>query len=206
MKIITVSREFGSGGREIGKRLSDILGFDYYDREIISEVARIGNFHEKYVEEAGEKGYSSGYTLTYGRTLYYSNTAWNNSARILLAEQKALKEIAAKGRDCIIVGRCADVVLEQYKLFNLFVYADMDSKLRRCKERAESTEDISDKKLIKKIKTIDKNRAKHREVISSVKWGHREAYHLCVNTTNLEPREIAPIVAQYANSYFESVK
>ena len=51
MKIITISREFGSGGREIGKRLSDILGFDYYDREIISEVARIGNFDEKYVEK-----------------------------------------------------------------------------------------------------------------------------------------------------------
>ncbi len=205
MKIITISREFGSGGREIGKRLADILGFDYYDREIISEVARIGDFHEKYVEEADEKGFSAGYTLTYGRTLYYSSATWDNSTRILIAEQKALKGIAELGRDCIIVGRCADVVLNEYKPFNLFVYADMDSKLRRCKER-DSEEGISDKKLIKKIKNIDKNRAKHREVISSVKWGSKEAYHLLVNTTDVDPKDIAPIVASYADSYFQGIQ
>ena len=202
MRIITISREFGSGGREIGKRLADILGFDYYDREIIAEVARISNFHEKYVESAGEKGYFGGYTLTYGRTLYYSHAVWNNSSRILIAEQKALKEIAAKGKDCIIVGRCADVVLEEYKPFNLFIYADMESKLKRCKNRMEADEVLSDSKLKRKIKQIDRNRAKHREVISSIKWGRKEAYHLCINTTDICPKEIAPIVAKYAASYF----
>lgn len=206
MKIITVSREFGSGGREVGKRLADILGFDYYDREIISEVARIGNFHEKYVEEAGEKGYSAGYTLTYGRTFFYSGATWDNSTRILLAEQKALKEIAAKGKDCIIVGRCADVVLSEYNPFNIFVYADMDSKLNRCRMRSQGEEELTDRKFIKKIKRIDKNRAKHREVISSVKWGDKEAYHLCVNTTHMEPRDIAPMVAEYAQSYFNKTQ
>lgn len=205
MKIITISREFGSGGREIGKRLADILGFDYYDREILSEVARIGNFHEDFVEEVGEQGFNPGYTLTFARTFYYPEATWNNSTRILLAENTVLNEIASKGRDCIIVGRCADVVLKDYKPFNLFVYADMESKVARCRARAEASEDISDKKLAKKIKTIDKNRAKHREVISSVKWGNKEAYHLCVNTTNVEPKKIAPIVASYANSYFESI-
>lgn len=205
MKIITISREFGSGGREIGKRLADILGFDYYDREILTEVAKIGNFHEDFVEEVSEKGYNSGYTLTFARTFYYSEATWSNSTRILLAENTVLKGIAEKGRDCIIVGRCADVVLKDYKPFNLFVYADMESKVARCKARADENEDITDKKLAKKIKSIDKNRARHREVISSVKWGNKEAYHLCVNTTDIQPKEIAPIIANYANSYFKNI-
>ncbi len=205
MKIITISREFGSGGREIGKRLADLLGFEYYDREIISEVAKIGNFDEKYVEYVGENGYSSGFHLTYGRTLYYPHAQWDNSTKIIVAEQKALAGIVQRGKDCIIVGRCADVVLADYKPFNLFIYADMDSKVERCKSRMESGEEMSDAKLIKKIKTIDKNRARHREAISHLKWGRKEAYHLCVNTTGINPKDITPAIADYATSYFKNV-
>ncbi len=205
MKIITISREFGSGGREVGKRLADLLGFDYYDREIISEVAKIGNFDEKYVEHVSESGYPTGYHLTYGRTLYYPHAQWDNSTRIIVAEQKALKGIAEKGRDCIIVGRCADVVLSDYKPFNLFIHADMNSKLERCKERMEYGENMTDAKLIKKIKSIDKNRSRHRDVISNIKWGRKEAYHLCINTTHIKPKEIAPVIADLANSYFNNV-
>ena len=204
MRIITISREFGSGGREIGMRLSDILGFDYYDREIISEVARIGNFDEKFVEDIGEKGYHTGYTVTYGRTFYYPQAVWNNSAKILLAEQQALKGIAQRGKDCIIVGRCADVVLEEYSPFNLFVHADMPSKLKRCKQRESYDEQMTDKQLIRKIKEIDKNRAKRRLTLSDIRWGDKSAYHLCVNTSNIIPKEITPIIAEYAKSYFES--
>ena len=205
MKIITISREFGSGGREIGKRLADILGFEYYDREIISEVAKIGNFDEKYVEYVGENGYSSGFHLTYGRTLYYPHAQWDNSTKMIVAEQKALNGIVQRGKDCIIVGRCADVVLSDYKPFNLFIYADMASKVERCKNRMESGENMSDAKLVKKIKTIDKNRARHREAISHIKWGRKEAYHLCVNTTGINPKDIAPIIADYATSYFDNI-
>ncbi len=205
MKIITISREFGSGGREIGKRLADLLGFEYYDREIISEVAKIGNFDEKYVEYVGENGYSSGFHLTYGRTLYYPHAQWDNSTKIIVAEQKALAGIVQRGKDCIIVGRCADVVLADYKPFNLFIYADMDSKVERCKSRMESGEEMSDAKLVKKIKTIDKNRARHREAISHLKWGRKEAYHLCVNTTGINPKDITPAIADYATSYFKNI-
>lgn len=205
MKIITISREFGSGGREIGKRLADLLGFEYYDREIISEVAKIGNFDEKFVEYVGDNGYSSGFHFTYGRTLYYPHAQWDNSTKILVAEQKALNTIAQRGKDCIIVGRCADVVLADYKPFNLFIYADMQSKIERCQRRAESSEHLSDEKMAKKIKTIDKNRARHREAISHIKWGRKEAYHLCVNTTGINPKDITPVIADYATSYFKNI-
>ncbi len=206
MRIITISREFGSGGREIGMRLADILGFDYYDREIISEVARIGNFDEKFVEHIGEKGYHTGYTVTYGRTLYYPHAVWNNSAKILLAEAQALKGIAEKGKDCIIVGRCADVVLEEYNPFNLFIHADMPSKIKRCKQRESADEKMTEKQLIRKIKEIDKNRARHRMTLSDIKWGDKKAYHLCVDTSNINPKQITPIIAEYAKSYFESIE
>ncbi len=202
MNIITISREFGSGGREVGKRLADILGYDYYDREIIFEVARIGNFNEKFVEEAEEKGYASGYTLTFGRTFFYPVAVWDNSTRILLAEHAVLEGIAQKGRDCIIVGRCADVVLEKYNPFNIFVHADMDAKVARCKAYIKDGDEVNDKELIKKIKTIDKNRAKHHDVFADVSWGSKEGYHLCVNTTSISPKDISPIVAEYAKSYF----
>ncbi len=205
MKIITISREFGSGGREIGKRLADLLGFEYYDREIISEVAKIGNFDEKYVEYVGENGFSSGFHFTFGRTLYYPHAQWDNSTKMIVAEQRALNQIAARGKDCIIVGRCADVVLSEYKPFNIFVYADMESKLQRCKNRMEAGLNIPDAKLIGKIKKIDKNRTKHREAISHIKWGRKEAYHLCVNTTGINPKDISPIIADYAASYFKTI-
>ncbi len=205
MKIITISREFGSGGREIGKRLADLLGFEYYDREIISEVAKIGNFDEKFVEYVGENGYSSGFHFTYGRTLYYPHAQWDNSTKILVAEQKALNTIAQRGKDCIIVGRCADVVLADYKPFNLFIYADMESKVERCQKRAENGEKLTDAKMAKKIKSIDRNRARHRDAISHIKWGRKEAYHLCVNTTGINPKDITPVIADYAKSYFKNI-
>ena len=205
MKIITISREFGCGGREIGKRLADLLGFEYYDREIISEVAKIGNFDEKFVEYVGENGYSSGFHFTYGRTLYYPHAQWDNSTKILVAEQKALNTIAQRGKDCIIVGRCADVVLADYKPFNLFIYADMESKVERCQKRAENGEKLTDAKMAKKIKSIDRNRARHRDAISHIKWGRKEAYHLCVNTTGINPKDITPVIADYAKSYFKNI-
>jgi len=205
MRIITISREFGSGGREIGEKVADLLGFEYYDREIISEVAKIGNFDEKFVEYVGENGYSSGFHFTYGRTLYYPHAQWDNSTKILVAEQKALNTIAQRGKDCIIVGRCADVVLADYKPFNLFIYADMESKVERCQKRAESGEKLTDVKMAKKIKTIDRNRARHREAISHIKWGRKEAYHLCVNTTGINPKDITPVIADYATSYFKNI-
>ena len=205
MKIITISREFGSGGREIGKRLADLLGFEYYDREIISEVAKIGNFDEKFVEYVGENGYSSGFHFTYGRTLYYPHAQWDNSTKILVAEQKALNTIAQRGKDCIIVGRCADVVLADYKPFNLFIYADMESKVERCQKRAENGEKLTDAKMAKKIKSIDRNRARHRDAISHIKWGRKEAYHLCVNTTGINPKDITQVIADYAKSYFKNI-
>ena len=202
MKIITISREFGSGGRELGKRLADLTGFDYYDSEIISAVAKNSGMDEHYVENALANHGWQNQVITFGGTL--SSSAYIQSSRInlLLEQKKVIEEIAALGKDCIIVGRNADVVLREYQPFNVFVCADISSKVKRCVERAPEGEKLSEKELIRKMKQIDKNRSQTREIIGGPAWGQRDAYHLTVNTTDWDIKELVPAVADFAARWF----
>lgn len=203
MRIITVSREFASGGREIGKRLADELGFDYYDREILTAVAEKSELDVDYVEELLERGLPKIFPLTFGRTFSYPDSASQNFTRILLAQQQIINDIAKKGRDFVIVGRSADVILSEYKTFNIFVYADMESKLRRCRERELDDRKLSDRELIRMIKKIDAGRVTNREFVGNGGWGEKENYDLCLNTTNVDIKRIIPPLASYALDFFE---
>ena len=198
MKIITISREFGSGGRELGKRLADILGYAYYDREIIAAIAENKELDEGYVENVLEKGLLNSYPLKYGRTFSSASVmAQKNMTKILVEQQKIIKDIALKG-NCIIVGRSANVILREYTPLNLFVYADMESKIERCRKYADEEEKLNEKELIRKIKQVDKGRARHHELLTNMRWGNKEGYDLCINTTALEIKELAPVIAEYA--------
>ncbi|MBQ7383372.1 MAG: cytidylate kinase-like family protein [Clostridia bacterium] len=205
MKIITVSREFGSGGREIGKRLADELGFAYYDKEIVAEIAKRHALDENYVRGALDKSVAQSYPLHFGRTFSYSAGVSNTSVKLFAEQTKIIREFA-EARDCVIVGRAADVILSEYKPFNLFVYASMESKVKRCLERAEQGEEISERDTAKMIKRIDSERKKIHGMISDTPWGDRRGYHLCVNTTGLEIKEIVPGILQYVNVWFDSQK
>lgn len=202
MRIITVSREFASGGREVGKRLADELGFDYYDREIITAVAEKSSFDVDYVENMLEKGLPKIFPLTFGRTFSYPDSAQQNFTKILLAQQQIITGIAEKGRDFVIVGRSADVILSEYKTFNIFVYADTESKIRRCRQREPADEKLSDRELIRMIKKIDSGRATNREFIGNGGWGDKENYDLCLNTSNIEIKKIIPSLASLALDFF----
>ena len=202
MRIITVSREFASGGREVGKRLADELGFDYYDREIITAVAEKSSFDVDYVENMLEKGLPKIFPLTFGRTFSYPDSAQQNFTKILLAQQQIITGIAEKGRDFVIVGRSADVILSDYKTFNIFVYADTESKIRRCRQREPADEKFSDRELIRMIKRIDSGRATNREFIGNGGWGEKENYDLCLNTTDIEIKRIIPALASLALDFF----
>ncbi len=203
MKIITVSREFGSGGREIGKRLSDELGLAYYDREIVTEIAKRSSFDEEYVSNTLEKSVPYSYPIHFGRTFSYASTVSDNNSVTLFSEQtKLLREIAEKG-DCVIVGRAADVILSDYNPFNLFVYADMSSKIKRCIERSKDSEVLDEKKIAKMIKKIDSERRKIHGMISNGEWGDRRGYHLCVNTSGVDIKKLVPEIASYINAWYE---
>lgn len=202
MRIITISREFGSGGRELGKRLADYLNFDYYDSEIISFVAQKCGMDENYVEnQLSDHGWQN-HMVTFRRTL--NSAAYPESSRInlLLEQKKVIEKIAALSKDCVIVGRNADIILRDYHPFKLFVCSTTEAKLKRCMDRAWEGENLTTKELLKKMKLIDKGRANTRELMTGLSWGNREDYHLTVNTEGWEIKEMIPSVADFAKCWF----
>lgn len=202
MRIITISREFGSGGRELGKRLADYMGYDYYDSEIIAAVAEKSGMDNGYVENTLSNHGWQNYKISFRGTLASSAYIQSSKVGLLLTQKKVIEEIAALGQNCVIVGRNADLILREYHPFNLFVCAGMDAKVKRCMERAPYGENLTEKELIRKMKQIDKNRSQTREIIGGSVWGQRDAYHLTVNTSDWEIKELVPAVADYAARWF----
>lgn len=205
MSIITVSREFGSGGRELAKRLSDTLGMAYYDHEIITAIAKEAKLDEKYVERTLESMAFNNYPITFSRTFSGISAVNTITPQLFAVQHKIIRELAEKG-DCIIVGRGANAVLREYHPFSIFVYADMASKITRCKQRAAEDEKLSDKEINKKIKQIDKDRAKNYYLVSNARWGDKSGYDLCLNTTNINIKEFTLIIAEYAKRWLEENK
>ncbi len=203
MKIITISREFGSGGRELGKRLADVLGFDYYDREIITEIAKNQCMNEDFVANALENSFWRTMPLTFHHSFSMYSPMQEIQTSLLVEEKKVIEKIAEAGKDCIIVGRNADVRLAKYHPLRLFVRADMETKIRRCMERAGEGEELTEKEVKKNIKEIDKNRARNTELVTGNKWGDPAYYDLVVNTTDWKIKHLVPAVADFAKHFFE---
>ncbi|RHS37269.1 cytidylate kinase-like family protein [Coprobacillus sp. AF09-1A] len=205
MRIITISREFGSGGRELGKRMADILGCAYYDKEIITAIAKDSHMDEKYIERLLSTSDFLAYPITIASTFSYPTFIQNHEVDLLLSRQRVIKHIATQG-DCIIMGQGADSILSGCQPLNLFVYADMQAKLNRCKERAPKDENLTDQQLQNKILQVDEGRARQYEFISAKEWGEKGNYHLCINTTEMNIKDLAPLIAEYAELWFEVKK
>lgn len=199
MDIITISREFGSGGRELGKRLADALGWDYYDREIIDTVAKEEGLDADYVKAVLERHEWWTVPITFHRS-FTAATAPNTE--LLVKEKEVIKRIGKTERSCVIVGRNADFFLREKAPLRLFVCADTESKIRRCRERAEPGEELTDKEIERQLRRIDRSRASVRELVAGDRWGDRGSYHLIVNTTDWDMKELAAAVAAYAKAYF----
>ena len=201
MRIITISREFGSGGRELGKRLADYLGIPCYDHEIIDMVAEQHGFDKNYVAHISEKDIRVFYPSTIGHRFMTSAAAMHQPVKVTLAQHEIIRQLAQQG-DCVIVGRCADIVCRDMNPLNIFVYADRLSKLVRCESRADENERFSEKEMLRKMKQIDKERDAYRELFTEEDWGAKESYHLCVNTSGKEIKTLVPAVAEYAKLWF----
>ncbi len=201
-RIITVSREFGSGGREVGKRLAERLGVAYYDREIITAVAQKSGLAEEYIASISERGVDAYYPITFGHTFAYSAGLIDPQMEVMAEQNKLLKSLAKKG-DCVIVGRCADVVVREEEPFNLFVYADLQSKIDRCRARQSEGENLSDNELRRRMSKVDKDRARYRSLLTDTRWGDKAAYHLCVNTTGWDMHALVDALAPTVLAWFE---
>jgi cytidylate kinase len=201
MRIITISREFGSGGRELGKRLADALRIPCYDQQIIELVAQKEKLDKTYVANRSESAMRAFYPTTIARGFYRTNYMMMQNVQIMSAEREIIKKLAEEG-DCVIVGRAADVILAEHKPFRLFVCADEKAKLARCIERAEAGEKLGEKDILRKCNDIDKRRASYRKMFTEQKWGEASAYDLCVNTTGKEIKRLIPALISYIETWY----
>lgn len=186
MKIITVNREFGSGGRELGKRLADYLGIAYYDKEIISAIAEKSTMDAGYIDRVLEQGIARQYPIRFSRTFSLMQALGTTTqvSALLVEQHRIMKELAEQG-DCVMIGRGADIALQQYHPFKLFVYAGMEAKIRRCQERASPSAHFTTKEMEKKIQQIDKARKATHDIYAPLDWDDKKGYHLCINTTDV---------------------
>ncbi len=179
--VITISRQFGSGGRLIGKMLARKLGIPFYDKEIIEQASEKSGLAQEFIKENEQKrkGISS-----YAIPTSAWGGAWSNfdnlEARIYASEAEAIEKFAKQG-PCVIVGRCADYVLKgKYRCLNVFIHSDTESRIKRI---IEVYGDAKDKKKAQKIiKDADKSRARHYKYYTDAEWGGASNYHLCVNS------------------------
>lgn len=200
MNIITVSREFGSGGREVGKRLADTLQYAYYDREILTALAEDTRMDPDYLEQVLEQGsLGSVYPVTFGRTF---SCHTNHTADLLARQTRLIRMLAAKG-NCVLVGRNANVILDEFQPLRIFVYADMETKIHRCRERETSGNLRSDQEYEKRIRRVDKQRAKTHALLCPYPWGDVRGYDLCINTSGVSIKEMIPSICAYAKKWFE---
>lgn len=202
-QIITISREFGSGGRELGKRLADALQIPCYDHEIIEMIAEQHGFDKDYVAHVSERDIRTAYPLTIGRRFAAFSFTMHQPVQIAVTQRKIIQQFAQQG-NCVIVGRCADIVLQDRSPLNLFVYADQPSKLLRCSQRAPEGEKLSSTALLRNMRQVDKNRAAYRGLFTDSPWGRKESYHLCINTSGKEIKKLIPPLADYVSAWFGS--
>ena len=173
-RIITISREFGSGGRTIGKKVADKLGIPCYDSELIEKLAQESGFTKDYIKEAGE--YTPGGFLASA----FSNRAFGPTNEDILWELQCriITELAEK-ESCVIVGRCADCVLQdKADCLKVFIHADMAFRAERIVkvygEREQSPE--------QRLRDKDKRRAAYHRFYTNMKWGYAENYHLTLDS------------------------
>lgn len=192
--IITIGRQFGAGGLEIGRLLASELGIPFYDRELLAVAAKSSGFAEQLFERHDEKPADS---------LFYS--AWaapfhppelSIGQQVCLAQFKAIREIADKGA-CVIVGRAADFVLDgRPRLVRVFLHAELDTRAGRVAER----QGIPMAEARKLVRIADRRRAAFYNYFTDRKWGDVRSYDLCLDTARLSTAQAVAVIRAYAEA------
>lgn len=187
-RIITISREFGSGGRTIGKKVAEQLGIPCYDSELIHQIAQESGFAESYIKDAGEYA-PSGFVASLLSNRSFGPT---NEDYLWQIQHKIILDLAEKG-PCVIVGRCADYILrDKADCLKVFIHASMEYRadriVREYGERAETPE--------QRLKDKDKRRAAYHRFYTDMKWGHAQNYHITLDSGVLGIDKCVDIIKQ----------
>ena len=184
--VITISREYGSGGRYIGRLVADKLGIKFYDKDLVTAVSEKTGLSEEYIENNEQKrraleALNNGY--------YFS---LSNSDELFVKESELIKELASK-ESCVIIGRCSDFILKDMdNVTNVFVYSSMDNRIKRATEMY----GLREKNAEKEIKNVDKQRSNHYKYYTGKKWGENENYDICINSDKLGVERSADLICQ----------
>ena len=202
--IITIGRQFGSGGREIGKMVAEKYGIKYYDKELLSRAAKESGFCEEMIQNHDERPTNS---FLYNLVMDTYSFGYNASSfvdmpishKVFLAQFDTIKKIAEEG-PCVIVGRCADYALSDFdNVLNIFIHADEDFKIKRIKERfADITTDDKAREMMSKK---DKQRQSYYNYYSSKKWGRADSYDLSINSAILGIEGTVKFITQYIEDF-----
>ncbi|MBE5966725.1 MAG: cytidylate kinase-like family protein [Lachnospiraceae bacterium] len=196
--IITISRQYGSGGREIGAKLAEKLEIPFYDNKLISLAAKESGFAESAFENVENKATSSLlYSIAMGINAYGNRdigfTHLSLDDQIYLAQSDVIRKVAAEG-PCVIVGRCADYVLKDYEnVVHIFIWADLNYR----KERAIHEYHLSANKAEEEIIKMDKRRANYYNYHATGKWGKAENYHLSLRSDFIGMDPSVDCIIQY---------
>ncbi len=200
--IITIGRQFGSGGHEIGEKLAQHYGIKYFDKELLSRAAQESGFCEEMLRNHDERPTNSFlYNLvmdTY--TFGYNSSSFVDmpiSHKVFMAQFDTIKKIAEE-EPCVIVGRCADYALQEFKnSLHIFIYADEESKLKRIMAKYDISDDKAKDMMIKK----DKQRQSYYNYYSTKKWGRADSYDLCINSGVLGIEGTVKLITQYIEEF-----
>ncbi len=199
-RVITVSRQFGSGGRTIAKKIAADLGIAYYDKELVAKIAKETGFSEEYIEEAGQYAFSRrSFLFSLAVTNSYTHNPGQLSVpdKIFIMQNNIISELAEK-EECVIVGRCSDYILREREdcLHTLF-YADMDFRANHIVEYYGETDVPAEKRVREKD---DKRKVYYRHYTGR-EWGDVKNYHVALNTGVIGLDECADaVVSIYKNS------
>lgn len=176
--IISIGRQYGSGGREIGRKLSEIFNIDFYDKELLTLAAKQSGFSEEVLEENDEKHNTSFlYSLVMGTYSGRDNLPLNH--KFFLAQFDTIKKLAEE-KSCVIIGRCADYALEyDPNCIKVFIHADIDARIKRVIDNY----GIDPNKVEEIIKKTDKQRASYYNFYTGKRWGSIDNYDITLNSS-----------------------
>lgn len=202
--VITVGRQFGSGGRELGRKIADLLGIKYYDKELLSHAASDAGLSQEFVENNDERfprfiSSSISFAMGFNSMSWYQNPTSISGDSIYETQSEVIRQLAAAG-PCVIVGRSADYVLRDNPFtVNIFVHAPAEC----CNDRIMARSDISSRAKADKLRRqTNKLRAAYYNFYTDKHWGDAASYDLCFDTSLLPAEAIAEIVAQYVRRRF----